>query len=204
MAVVGMVVGNMLRVISMQTRRRQTILPSLWLMSDARLGRDWLRLVRQLPSGSGIILRDYDQPEFERLQAAHELARIARKYRLIWLWSGDATTAQRLRADGMHAGRGQVLPRRSKAHGLIRSVPVHNLHELRRAQRAGADMLLLSPIFATRSHAGAKPLGVMRGAALARTAHVPVIALGGMNARRAGRMQRLGLYGWAGIDAFIP
>ncbi len=77
---------------------------------------------------------------------------------------------------------------------------MHNLRQLRTAERAGADLVFLSPVFATRSHPKARPLGVRRFGLIANQAKVPVIALGGMDADKARRLH--GAYGWAGIDAW--
>lgn len=64
--------------------------------------------------------------------------------------------------------------------------------------------MLVSPLFATRSHPGAKPLGSARFAALARLSPVPVIALGGVKPRHAGLIRRLGAAGFAAIDGLVP
>jgi thiamine-phosphate pyrophosphorylase len=82
-------------------------------------------------------------------------------------------------------------------------VRVHNAREMRDAQLAGAQVLLLSPLFGTRSHRDWLPLPRMRVAALMRLAKVPVIALGGMDERRFRAVQKLGFAGWAGIDAWL-
>jgi thiamine-phosphate pyrophosphorylase len=71
------------------------------------------------------------------------------------------------------------------------------LREIGRANRFGAHALLLSPVHPTRSHPGARPLGRIRSLLLARRATMPVIALGGMTARR---FRGLPLHGWAAID----
>jgi thiamine-phosphate pyrophosphorylase len=63
-------------------------------------------------------------------------------------------------------------------------------------------MILLSPIYETRSHTDWKPLPRMQASALARLADRRLIALGGMNARRYARVAPLGFIGWAGISAF--
>lgn len=70
----------------------------------------------------------------------------------------------------------------------------HSLREIRRATRA--DAIVLSPVFATRSHPGVAPLGSVRFRLLAQRAATPVIALGGMTARRAAALGT----GWAAID----
>ena len=74
--------------------------------------------------------------------------------------------------------------------------------EIRAAERAGAASLFLSPVYPTRSHPDARPLGLARFAWLARRTPLPVIALGGMNAARGRRLASFGAYGWAGIDAW--
>lgn len=81
---------------------------------------------------------------------------------------------------------------------MLRLVTVHSLRELGRVRRA--DQVLLSPVFATRSHSGARGLGIVRFHLLSARSPVPVIALGGMNPDRA---RRLGWQRWAAIDNFI-
>jgi thiamine-phosphate pyrophosphorylase len=79
---------------------------------------------------------------------------------------------------------------------------VHNAGELRRALLARTPLILLSPIFPTRSHPDWKPIPRMRAAALARLGRRKLVALGGMDARKFARIKRLGFQGWAGISAF--
>ena len=165
--------------------RRQP-LPRLWLMTDERQGEGLWAALERLPRGGGIVFRHYslDRPErralFEKVRAA------ARRRGLVLLVAGLPLPG----ADGVHGRRGAGL----------RSASVHNLRELKAAERAGADLVFLSPVFATRSHPGAKPLGPRRFALLAHQAKVPVIALGGMDAEKAQVLG--GAYGWAGIDAW--
>jgi thiamine-phosphate pyrophosphorylase len=82
----------------------------------------------------------------------------------------------------------------------LRTAAAHNLREIRLAERRGADLLFLSPVFPTRSHPEAKTLGRLRFSLLARQTRVPSIALGGMNEKRARGLA--GAYGWAAIDAW--
>ena len=79
---------------------------------------------------------------------------------------------------------------------------VHNLTQLRQVLLARTPLILLSPIYPTASHPGWNPLPRMRAAAFARLAHRKLIALGGMDAKRFSRIERLGFPAWAGIDAF--
>lgn len=65
--------------------------------------------------------------------------------------------------------------------------------------RSGADALFVSPVFATRSHPGTRPLGRVRFGLMTQGLKIPLIALGGMTARRAAA---LNVHGWAAIDAW--
>jgi thiamine-phosphate pyrophosphorylase len=112
------------------------------------------------------------------------------------VFAGTVQEAAALRADGCHGRERSHAPRK-----FVQTAPAHNMREMRAAERAGADLLFLSPVFGTRSHPGAKPLRPLRFRLLARQARVPVIALGGMNRARARRLSGA-IYGWAGIDAW--
>src|SRR3546814_6215356 len=73
--------------------------------------------------------------------------------------------------------------------------------ELRKAERTNADLLFISPVFPTRSHPNGRTLGPLRFGLLRQQTPKVVIALGGINRRRAKRLRGLGADGWAAIDA---
>lgn len=178
-------------------RTRQP-LPTLWLMTDERLGEALWPALARLPRGSGVVFRHYSLTRPERRALFDRVRRIARGRRLVLVLAGPAGLARAWRADGAH-GRS---PHRGA--GLIRTSPAHDLRELRAAERAGADLLFVSPVFATRSHAGARTLGRIGLARLARQTRVPVVALGGMTARRGRTIGASGAIGWAAIDGLAP
>ena len=64
--------------------------------------------------------------------------------------------------------------------------------------------VLLSPVYATKTHPDAVPLGWEAWSALAEHADMPVIALGGMRPDMVARAREHGAYGVAGIRAFMP
>lgn len=168
-------------------------LPRLWMMTDQRQGAALFPALRRLPQGSGIVFRHYSLPEADRRDLFDEVRSIAHRRNQLLLLAGPAEEAMEWGADGSH-GRG-------RGEGL-RSAPVHDVDEMCAAERDGADFLFLSPLFETRSHPGARPLGLARFARLVRRTRLPVIALGGMNGIRARRAERAGAYGWAAIDAW--
>ena len=178
-------------------RKRQTLKsrkpPHLWLISDARNDAVLDRALARLPRGSGFVYRHYHLPAARRLHRWRELARIARAHGHWLVWAGDPHAARLHRADGSYGP-----PRSARRQpGMIRIVTAHSLAELGVAQRAGADAVMLSPAFPTRSHPGARTLGPLRFRLIAAQAAVPVIALGGMHRITA---KRLAWARWAAID----
>ena len=169
--------------------RRQSF-PCRWLMTDERLGGDLFAALDRLPPDGGVVFRHYSLPETAR-RALSDAVRTA--HAGLVLLAGPAAQARSWGADGSH-GRGPD-------EGL-RSASVHSLAEIRAAERDGARLLFLSPVFPTRSHPDGRPLGVARFAWLARRTPLPVIALGGMDESRGKRLASFGAYGWAAIDAW--
>jgi thiamine-phosphate pyrophosphorylase len=161
-------------------------LPRLWLLTDERQGDGLLAAVARLPRGAGVVFRHYSTPALNRRALWEEVRRIARRRGLRLIAAAPVLPG----ADGTHNRRGAG----------IRTWSAHNLREIRAAERAGADLVFLSSVYATRSHPGGQPLGPRRFALLAHQARVPVIALGGMDAQRFRALA--GAYGWAGIDAW--
>ena len=159
-------------------------LPAVWLVSDARNDAVLEGALKVMPRGNGLIFRHYHLNPAERRARFGVLARLARAQGHLVVLAGSRRLARRWGADLAYGTGGDL-------------VPVHSLREIGRAQQAAA--LLLSPAFPTRSHPGSKPLGPVRFRLLAARSRVPVIALGGMDARGA---RRLGWPHWAGIDAF--
>jgi thiamine-phosphate pyrophosphorylase len=159
--------------------RHPSRLPRLWLMTDERMGDALWDAIRRLPRGSGIVFRHYDLDRAARVVLLGRVARAARRGGH-WLTVG-----------GIDHGR----------HRGAVTAPVHSLRERIAAERAGVRALFVSPVFATRSHPGARPLGRCRFGLIVRGAKVPVIALGGMDRRRFLGLRAFGIHGWAAIDA---
>lgn len=177
-------------------RSRQP-LPRLWMMTDERQGETLWEALGALPRGAGIVFRHYRLKPARRRALFDRVRKVARRQGLVLVLAGPAKLASAWGADGSHGLHpGERLP------GLL-TASAHNLREVRRAERAGTDLLFVSPLFATRSHPDSAPLGTLRFALLARQTRLPVIALGGMNRHRARAAQACGAYGWAAIDYWI-
>ncbi|ODT00407.1 MAG: thiamine phosphate synthase [Erythrobacter sp. SCN 62-14] len=173
---------------------RKKPLPRLWLITDARNDRGLRRALAALPRGSGLIYRHYHLTDSERLARFRGLRRAARARGHLVILADSALTAREWGADGIYGSPRALVPRRA---ALLHLATVHNPREIALANRLGADAMLLSPVFATRSHPGGQWLGQVRFRLLAHLARAPVIALGGMTRQRA---RTLGWPRWAAID----
>lgn len=162
----------------------------LILMTDDERLADPVAAARRLPKGSMVILRARD---VKKRRALAEILR-AETHGLILLAADDPALADRLH--GLHLpekrAREAAHWRALRPHWLI-TVAAHSGRGLR---IACADVALLSPVFSTKSHAGARTLTPARARLMARDSLVPVVALGGITARNA----RL-LKGFAGVAA---
>jgi thiamine-phosphate pyrophosphorylase len=167
-------------------------IPKVWLMTDPRLGDDLLAIVRKLPARSGVVFRHYGLPATEQHRLFMAVRHICRQRGHCLILAGE----QKWPADGYHGLR------RNAGTGL-KSAPVHNVREIGMAKHYGVALVFLSPLYSTRSHIGARPLGMLRFSMLsALTGDIRVIALGGMTRNRAQMLKQNMAYGWAAIDAF--
>ncbi len=137
-------------------------LPRVWLMTDERMGDALWDAVERLPRGAGVVFRHYRLDRAARRALFARLAGVARRRRLVLLRAGPERLGRH--EAGAHGARGRGL----------RTAPAHSRREALAAIRAGAQMLFVSPVHATRSHPGARPLGRVRLGLMIHGLGVPV------------------------------
>lgn len=164
--------------------RRHPPIPTRWLMTDERMGDDLWTALARLPRGGGVVFRHYGVADRQVLLA--RVAKVARRRRLLLVVAGSP-----------HAGHAHNARHRSRG---LNTASAHSRREAIQAVRGGADALFVSPVFATRSHPGARALGRVRFGLLVQGLGVPVIALGGMD---ESRLRGLPAHGYAAIDAWL-
>lgn len=176
-------------------------LPRLWLVTDPARTPDPEALASRLPRGAGIIFRAFGAAD--ATEQGLRLRRIAWRRGLVLLVGADPALARACRADGVH------LPERMacQARALKRAQPrwritaaAHSPAAARAADRAGCEAALVSPVFASNSPSAGRPIGRARLAALVRAASLPVVALGGVNAKTARGLSATGVAGLAMVE----
>lgn len=188
--------------------------PAVILMTDPQRGAP-LQAAQMLPPGAAVLIRHYDDPGREEL--ALTLAALARRQRLRVMLAlrdpvQDLPLADRIEADGIHlpeavlkaGGLARLWQWRRGKPGRIITAAAHSPAALRRAEQAGVDAVLLSPVFATLSHPGAPFLGGLRVRRWVQQTRLPVLALGGISAQTIAGLSRSGIWGAAAIGGLTP
>jgi thiamine-phosphate pyrophosphorylase len=191
-------------------RARCSGLPRFLALTDASRAPDPFTLLAHLPKDAGLVWRAYGEHiSRPRLQALSRAARQA--HTLLFLASAQARRApppslhQHWPEHRLNRPYTDGKPR--PQHRALITAAAHSERAIIAAARARVDAVLISPVFATRSHPGSASLGVTRFAALARLAHargLAVYALGGINdPAKIRRVKPCGISGIAGIELFV-
>lgn len=121
---------------------------------------------------------------------ARTLRAMTAEYGALFILNDVWREVERFDADGAHVGPGDAalseLPAlRARLDGRILGVSCGDPREARAAQRAGADYLGVGCIYPTTSKSDAgEPIGTEGLRAVARAAHRPIAAIGGITADR--------------------
>ena len=182
-------------------------LPRVHAVTDARvlaLEDFGVRAAAIASAGPGVALHARDRTAGGRrlAAAAHRLVTLARPPEAAVLVNGHPEIARAVEAQGVQLGGGDLSPRDARAvlgPGWI-GVSVHDEAEAEAGVEAGADFLLAGSIFESPSHPGGSPAGPGLVSRCARLG-VPVIAIGGITARRVPELRDAGAWGLAAISA---
>ncbi len=180
-------------------------LPRLHAITDERIARraDLDDLARELAEAGGVNLafhaRGRQLSGLEHFQLAVQLSNLP----TVQLFVNDRLDiALAVNATGVQLGRGSLpasAVRRLEPRWWI-GKSVHDLVEAEAANAAGADYLVVGPVYATATHPDHSPLGLERLREIARL-ELPVIAIGGVTPERAREVKAAGAYGAAAIRA---
>ena len=102
------------------------------------------------------------------------------------------------------AGLGVADARTLLGPGPLVGRSVHSPQGALAAAAAGADFLLLGPVFATPTHPGAAGLGLPLLARVAAASPAPVLAIGGVDRDKAELCLEAGAAGYAAVRLFQP
>lgn len=169
-------------------------------MTDPRRTPDPERIAERLPPGFGVIYRHFGAKD--RQETGRRLLRLCRQRRLVLLVSGDPDLARTIRADGVHWPEARLAGVRRRSATWIETASAHSRMAIARAASLGADAVILSAVFPSKSASAGRPIGPYAFRSMARSAAIPVYALGGVTQDNAARIGACAA-GWAAIDAVM-
>lgn len=183
--------------------------PPLLLVTDRRQARKPLVEVVAAALAAGcrwVSVREKDLPEDEQIGLVRILLPIARRNGARLTLHGDAALAQAAGADGVHvsAGGDAAASRKLLGPDKLIGVSIHTATEAASLDPAIADYAIAGPAYETASKPGYGPEIGRKGLAdLARSARVPLVAIGGLNAMRAAEVLAAGVSGIAVMGSIM-
>jgi thiamine-phosphate pyrophosphorylase len=181
------------------------MLPHLHAVTDERVARtaDLDRRAGELAGGASGDLALHARGRGLSGREHYELAvRLSLPAGALLFVNERVDVALAVRAQGVQLGQGAMSPvdaRRLRRDWWI-GASVHDVEEAHAARDAGADYLVVGPVYATASHPGRPPLGVEGFAEMAAIG-LPAIAIGGITVERVGAVRAAGAYGIGAIRA---
>lgn len=169
--------------------------------SDARC-LELLRVVARAAVGRPVFLqlRAHGlEPDAFRELAARARAEVPTGVPL--LLNGPADLATELGFDGVHAPEGLILEQRPAGVRWL-SAAVHTIEGVRRAERAGADLVAFGSVYEPGSHPG-MPAGLDALRLVTMATSLPVFAIGGITADRIEGCVAAGAAGVAVISGIL-
>lgn len=163
-------------------------LPDNYAISNVSgLGEKRFTDVLQQKLNQGLELLQLREPgmpktEFRRLAEIYVQLVHDRGGRIL-LNTDDPGLVEIVGADGLHLNSRQLMALQQRPlpeHFLI-AASCHDLGEMRQAEKAGVNFIVLGPVKNTASHPKAKPMGWEKFEALTSQCRLPVYALGGMS-----------------------
>jgi thiamine-phosphate pyrophosphorylase len=181
-------------------QRRRGKYPVLWLFTDTQRLPDPLSAIAKLPKHlSGVVFRHDEAPDRDAL--AKRVAALCKARQIPLVIAGDERLAAALKA-GIHLRAG-FWPGPIRTRRLVTS-SAHNIAELRRAEKAGAEIIFLSPTFKTLSHPDQPGFGASRWSNIAQRAkNVEVYSLGGVSGKNVFLITRFSA-GVGAISGLFP
>ena len=181
----------------------------LYVITDERVsgGKSHAEIARLALAGGAdaVQLRDKGCGCRELVRAGREIAGLARRSGALFIVNDRLDVAISCGADGVHLGQGDLradTARQIAPEGFIIGVSVGSVEEAEEAERAGADYVAVSPVFATGSKGDAGPgLGTGTISEVREHVSVPVIAIGGIGCANVERVIAAGADGVAVISA---
>lgn len=183
-------------------RQRPCRLAPLILMTDPERLPNPVAAASKLPKGAAVIYRHFGAKNREAISRTLRQVTFSRGQQL--LIGNDPELALETGADGVHFKRTAdlALPAQWRKRCPDWIITMAGLKEdgAYNGEMTALDAVFISSIFPSQSPSAGTPIGLQGLQDACRELPVPVIALGGINAKNASSLSGSGAYGLAGIS----
>ena len=177
-------------------------LPNLLFFTDPVRTPDPERVAERLPTGAAVVFRAFGASD--ATDRGLRLREITRRRGLMLLVGADEALALSVQADGLHLPERLAadLPGLRAAHpDWLITIAAHSEAAAKGGSAAGADALVVSPVFPSASPSASAPHGVEGLKAMVAAVTTPVYALGGVRADTVAQLADTGIVGIAAVEA---
>ena len=184
---------------------------SVYLVTDPRLppGRSLEEIVAASIRGGADVVQYREKQTDTRsmIKTAKTLCDLCHRMGAYFLVNDRVDVALAVDADGVHLGQDDMpvgIARKLLGATKLIGITVHNVEELKEAEKEGAEYFSVAPVFATPTKPDHQhPLGLKGVEALALQTQKPLVAIGGINRSNAAAVIRSGAAGVCVVSAII-
>jgi thiamine-phosphate diphosphorylase len=180
----------------------------LYAVTDSRWlnGKPLAKAVEEAIAGGAtcIQLREKHPDEKDYLKTAKEVQAVCKKHGIPFVINDDVDLAVLLEADGVHVGQSDTSAKEAKKRlhdGQFLGVSVTSAKQAEQACKEGADYLGAGAVFATGTKDDASDVSIDTLARICAVSAVPVVAIGGIDAKNFALLADTGIAGAAVVSA---
>jgi len=154
--------------------------------------------------GRGATILQLRAPALTARELEHEAAKLVQKASVPVLVSSRCDIAVAVGAAGVNLPERDIGVADARQLLGLRLIgrSVHSLDSAREAEAAGADFVIFGPVWPSRSHKGGEAQGLEALGKVAGAVRISVLAIGGVDMKRAEECLRAGAAGYAAIRMF--
>jgi len=189
---------------------RQNMDFTLYLVTDRRwLGERtlWDSVEEAIRGGATLVqLREKEISSKEYLELAQRVKEVTDRHDIPLIINDRIDIALAIDADGVHLGPDDLpvpLARKLLGGGKIIGSSAASVDEALLFQAQGADYLGVGAVFPTATKLGTEKVGLEDLRGIKSAVHIPVVAIGGINAENAKPVMETGVDGVAVVSAIM-
>lgn len=182
----------------------------LYVVTDRSfLGEETLyeQVEKALKGGATMVqFREKKRNEEAFINEAEELMELCHQYQVPFIVNDYVDLARRIGADGVHIGQTDMeIKEARKILGADRIIGVtaKTIEQAKSAEAEGADYLGSGAVFGSNTKLDAKPMDHALFQEICESVHIPVVAIGGINASNVTGLEGRGMAGVAVVSGIF-